>query len=61
MLDEIRKMNSTRSAIRIVTNANHPIRPNFMNPNKLDEYGRLGETQIDIRRIEMSSRYDRPP
>jgi hypothetical protein len=47
-----------------------------MNPNKLDEYVMrprnpqpqlvrtaeyLGDTQIDIRRIEMSSRYDRPP
>jgi hypothetical protein len=47
-----------------------------MNPNKLDKYAMrprepqpllvrtaeyLGETQIDIRRIEMSSRYDRLP
>jgi hypothetical protein len=37
-LDGIRKLNSTKSAIRILTNADHPIRPNFMNPNKLDEY-----------------------
>jgi hypothetical protein len=37
-LIEIRKLNSTNSAIRIVTNADHPIRPYFMNPNKLDEY-----------------------
>jgi hypothetical protein len=74
-LDEIRKLNSTKSAIRIVTNADHPIRPYFMNPNKLDEYAMqprdpqllfvrtpeyLGETQIDIRRIRMSSRYDGP-
>jgi hypothetical protein len=47
-----------------------------MNPNKMDEYAMrprnsltlfvrtaeyLDETQIDIRRIEISSRYDRPP
>jgi hypothetical protein len=47
-----------------------------MNPNKLDEYAMrsrnpqtlfirtaeyLGETQIDIRRIEMVPRYDRSP
>jgi hypothetical protein len=37
-LDEIRKLNNTKSAIRIVTNAHHPIRPYFMNPKKLDEY-----------------------
>jgi hypothetical protein len=72
-LDVIRKLNCTKSAIRIVTNADHPIRPNFMNPNKLDEYAMLplplfvrtakflGETQIDIRKIEMSSRHDRLP
>jgi hypothetical protein len=44
-----------------------------MNPNKLDEYAMrplplfvrtaeyLGERKTNIRRIEMSSRYDRPP
>jgi hypothetical protein len=37
-LDEIRKLNITKSAIRIVTNADQPIRTYFMNPNKLDEY-----------------------
>jgi hypothetical protein len=37
-LDEIRKLNSTKSAIRILRNADHPIRPYFMNPNKLNEY-----------------------
>jgi hypothetical protein len=37
-LDEIRKLKSTKSAIRIVTNADNPIRPYFMNPNKLDKY-----------------------
>jgi hypothetical protein len=57
-LDEIRKLNCTKSAIRILTD--------FMNPNKLDEYAMepknpqflfirtaeyLGQTQIDIRRI----------
>jgi hypothetical protein len=66
-VDEIGKLNSTKSAIRI----DHPIRPYFMNPNKLDENAMpprhprtveyLGEIQIDIRRIEMSSIYDRPP
>jgi hypothetical protein len=65
-LDEIRKLNSTKLAILIVTNADHPIRPYFMNPNKLDEYAMrprnpqplfvrtvkyLDETQIDIRKI----------
>jgi hypothetical protein len=64
------------TTIRCVTNADHSIRPYFMNPNKLDEYTMrprnsqplfvrtveyLGETKIDIRRIEMSSRYDIPP
>jgi hypothetical protein len=37
-LDEIRKLNSTKSAIRIVTDTGHPIIPYFMSPNKLDEY-----------------------
>jgi hypothetical protein len=62
-LDEIRKFNSTKSAIRIVTNADHLIRPYFMNTNKLNKCVRdpqplfvrtaeyLGETQIDIKRI----------
>jgi hypothetical protein len=75
-LDEIKKLNSTKSAIGILTNTDHPIRPYFANPNKLAEYAMrprnpqplfirtveyLGETQIDIRRIEMSPRYNRPP
>jgi hypothetical protein len=74
-LDEIRKLNSTKSAIRILTNTDHPIRPYFTNPNKLDEYTMrptnpqplfirtaeyMDETQIDIRRVEMLSRFDRP-
>jgi hypothetical protein len=37
-LDEIRKLNSTKSVVRILKNADYPIRPYFMNPNKLDEY-----------------------
>jgi hypothetical protein len=53
----------------ILTNTDHPIGPYFTSPNKLDEYKPLfirtaeymGETQIDIRRIEKLSRYDRPP
>jgi hypothetical protein len=71
-LDEIRKLNNTKLAIRILTNTGHPIRPYFTNPNKLDEYAMLprnpqpllvrtaeylSETQMDIRRIEMSPRY----
>jgi hypothetical protein len=71
-LDEIRKLNSTKSGIRILTNTDHPIKSYFTNPNKLDEYAmrprnpeplfiRTAETQIDIRRIEMSPRYNRPP
>jgi Fic family protein len=75
-LDEIRKLNNTKSAIRILTNADPPISPYFMNPKKLNKYviwprnpqllfirtaDYLDETQIDIRRIEMVSRYDRPP
>jgi hypothetical protein len=37
-LDEIRRLKSTKSAIRILTNTDHPIRPYFTNPNILDEY-----------------------
>jgi hypothetical protein len=37
-LDKIRKVNSTKSAIRIVKNVDHLIRLYFINPNKLDEY-----------------------
>jgi hypothetical protein len=37
-LDEIRKLNSTKLAIRIFTNTNHPIRSYFTIPNKLEEY-----------------------
>jgi hypothetical protein len=66
---------STKSAIRILTKADHPIRPYFMSPNKLDEYTMrprnpqplfirtaeyLGETQIDISTIEMVPKYVRP-
>jgi hypothetical protein len=36
--DKIRKLNSTTSKIQILTNTDHPIRPYFTNPNKLDEY-----------------------
>jgi hypothetical protein len=62
-LVEIRKLNSTKSAIRILTYTDYPIRSYFTNPNKLDEntmplFTRtaeyLDETQIDITRIEMS-------
>jgi hypothetical protein len=75
-LDEIRKWNSTKSVIRRLTNTDHPVKPYFTYPNKLDEYAMrpknpeplfirtaeyLDETQIDIRRIEMSPRYNRPP
>jgi hypothetical protein len=74
--DEIRTSKSTKSAIRILPNIYHPIRSYFTNPNKLDEYVMrpknpqplfirtaeyLGETQIDIRRIEMSPKYNIPP
>jgi hypothetical protein len=37
-LDEIRKLNNTKSAIQILTNSNHQIRPYFMKPNKLNDY-----------------------
>jgi hypothetical protein len=37
-LDEMRKLNSIKLAIRILTNTDHPIRQYFTNPNKLDEY-----------------------
>jgi hypothetical protein len=72
----LRKLISTKSAIRILTNTDHSIRPYFRSPNKLDEYAMrprnpqplfirtaeyMCETQIDIRRIETLSRYDRPP
>jgi hypothetical protein len=70
-LDEMgKKLNSTKSAIRILTNTDHPIRPYFTNPNKQDEYAMrprnpkllfIRTAQIDIRRIETLSRYDRPP
>jgi hypothetical protein len=58
-----RKLNSSKSVIRILTNADHPIRPYFMSPNKLDKYAMrprnpqplfirtveyLGETQIKL-------------
>jgi hypothetical protein len=61
---------------RLLINADHPIRPYFINPNKLDEYAmrpknpqplfirtaeNLGETQTHIRRIKMVPRYDNPP
>jgi hypothetical protein len=66
-LDEKRKLNSTKSAIRILTNTDHPIRPYISriqinwtkNPQPLF-IRNLGETQIDIRRIEISPRYNRP-
>jgi hypothetical protein len=34
----MRKLNSTKSAIQILTNTDHPVRSYFTNPNKLDEY-----------------------
>jgi hypothetical protein len=36
-LDERRKLKSTKSVIRILTNTDHPIKPYFTNPNQLDE------------------------
>jgi hypothetical protein len=38
-LDKIRKLNSTKSAIRILTTTDHSIRPYFMNPNRLSAFG----------------------
>jgi hypothetical protein len=62
-LDEIRKWNSTKSVIQILTNTDHSISRVRRNPQPLfirtAQY--LGETQIDIRRIVMSPRYNRPP
>jgi hypothetical protein len=37
-LDEIGKLNSTKSASLILTNTDYPNRPYITNPNKLDEY-----------------------
>jgi hypothetical protein len=37
-LDEIRKLNNTKTVSQIVTSADHLTRPYFMNLNKLDEY-----------------------
>jgi hypothetical protein len=34
-LDKIRKLNSTKLAIRILRYTDHPIRPYFINPNKM--------------------------
>jgi hypothetical protein len=74
---EMRNLNTTITAIRFTSNPNHPIRPNCLNPTKLDEYalrpaalkplfGRemeyFGKLQIDTRKIERSPQYYfRPP
>jgi hypothetical protein len=70
-LDENRKLKSTKSAIRILTNTDHisRIRINWTSmrcgqensqPPFISTAEYLSETQIDIRRIEMSPRYNRP-
>jgi hypothetical protein len=45
-LDEIKKLNSTKSAIQILTNTDHPIRPYFTDKNKLDEFSMPRNPQL---------------
>jgi hypothetical protein len=64
-------LNTTITAIRFISNPNHPIRPYCLNPTKLDEYAlrqatpkplfvrameHLGKLQIDTRKIEAHHR-----
>jgi hypothetical protein len=65
-----------RIAIRVITNESHPLRSYFMNYNIHDEYATksrtikpifiryseyLGQLQMDVRRIETTPYYLRPP
>jgi hypothetical protein len=67
-LAEIREQDTARMAIRVITNESHPIRSYFMNNqtknnqthiHKAIEY--LGQLCIDVRRIESTPYYIRPP
>jgi hypothetical protein len=75
-LARIRQQYTTRIAIRFITNESHPIRSYFMNNKIHDEYATkprtiksifiraieyLGKLQIDVRRIETTPYYLRPP
>jgi hypothetical protein len=72
----MRNLNTTITAIRFISNPNHPIRPCCLNPTKLDEYALrpaapkplfvrvmeyFGKLQIDTRKIERLLQYFRPP
>jgi hypothetical protein len=76
ILTEIREQDTARIAIRVITNEIHPIRSYFMNNKIHDEYATnprtikplfigaieyLGQLQIDVRRIETTPFYLRPP
>jgi hypothetical protein len=75
-LADMRNLNITITAIRFISNPNHPIPPYCLNPTKLDEYAlrpaapkslfvrameHLGKLQIDTRKIERSPQYFRAP
>jgi hypothetical protein len=75
-LAKIRERDTSRIAIRVITNKSHPIRSYFMNNKIHDEYATkprtikpifiraieyLGQLQIDVRRIETTPYYLRPP
>jgi hypothetical protein len=75
-LADMRNLNTTITAIRFISNPNHPIRPCCLNPTKLDENALRSaapkplhirameyfeKLQIDTRKIERSPQYFRPP
>jgi hypothetical protein len=75
-LADMRNLNTTITSIRFISNLNHPIRPYFLNPTKLDEYALrpaapkllfvramkyFGKLQINTRKIEHPPQYFRPP
>jgi hypothetical protein len=75
-LGKIKGQDTARIAIRVITNESHPIRSYFMSNKIHDEYATkprkikpifiraieyLGQLHINVRRIETSSYYLRPP
>jgi hypothetical protein len=60
----MRNLYTTITAIRIINNPNHPIRPYCLNPTKLEEYvlamEYFGKLEIETRKIERSPQYFRP-
>jgi hypothetical protein len=68
---EIRKLSNTKATIREITIKEHPIRPFYTNPSKIDEYALRPKTpkpifiraaeHLGMLQIEITPQYNLPP